>query len=160
MDAIGPSAPQAQAPSGILESTSQVPVPTAPKAICHRLSFLKESAMNQEETMNLPIRYVSITTVPKEYTPHPVLPENQEVDMGTLLSAISSAKSQVSALSPYLFVLFETEKGGAFWQYLDMAGELSRIHFTSSGSYVNATKVTFPNGAYMYRINQVFLQRK
>ena len=49
--------------------------------------------MNQEETMNLPIRYVSITTVPKEYTPHPVLPENQEVDMGTLLSAISSAKS-------------------------------------------------------------------
>ena len=65
--------------------------------------------------MNLPIRYVSITTVPKEYTPHPVLPENQEVDMGTLLSAISSAKSQVSALSPYLFVLFETEKGGAFW---------------------------------------------
>lgn len=113
--------------------------------------------MNQEETMNLPIRYVSITTVPKEYTPHPVLPENQEVDMGTLLSAISSAKSQVSALSPYLFVLFETEKGGAFWQYLDMAGELSRIHFTSSGSYVNATKITFPNGAYMYRINQVFL---
>ena len=116
--------------------------------------------MNQEETMNLPIRYVSITTVPKEYTPHPVLPENQEVDMGTLLSAISSAKSQVSALSPYLFVLFETEKGGAFWQYLDMAGELSRIHFTSSGSYVNATKITFPNGAYMYRINQVFLKRK
>ena len=113
--------------------------------------------MNQEETMNLPIRYVSITTVPKEYTPHPVLPENQEVDMGTLLSAISSAKSQVSALSPYLFVLFETEKGGAFWH---MAGELSRIHFTSSGSYVNATKITFPNGAYMYRINQVFLQRK
>ena len=41
-----------------------------------------------------------------------------------------------------------------------MAGELSRIHFTSSGSYVNATKITFPNGAYMYRINQVFLQRK
>lgn len=116
--------------------------------------------MNQEETMNLPIRYVSITTVPKEYTPHPVLPENQEVDMGTLLSAISSAKSQVSALSPYLFVLFETEKGGAFWQYLDMAGELSRIHFISSSSYVNATKVTFPNSAYMYRINQVFLQRK
>ena len=35
MDAICPSAPQAQAPSGILESTAQVPVPipipTAPK---------------------------------------------------------------------------------------------------------------------------------
>lgn len=27
MDAIGPSAPQAQAPTGILESTAQVPVP-------------------------------------------------------------------------------------------------------------------------------------
>ena len=34
MDAIRPSAPQAQAPSGILESTAQVPVPipTAPQA--------------------------------------------------------------------------------------------------------------------------------
>ena len=33
MDAIGPSAPQAQAPSGILESAAQVPIPipTAPK---------------------------------------------------------------------------------------------------------------------------------
>ncbi len=33
MDAIRSSAPQAQAPSGILESTAQVPVPipTAPK---------------------------------------------------------------------------------------------------------------------------------
>ena len=41
-----------------------------------------------------------------------------------------------------------------------MAGELSRIHFTSTASYVNATKVTFPNGAYMYRINQVFLRRQ
>ena len=116
--------------------------------------------MNQEQTMNLPIRYISITTVPKEYTPHPVLPENREVDMGALLSAMASAKSQVSSLSPYLFVLFETEKGGAFWQYLDMAGELSRIHFTSTASYVNTTKVTFPNGAYMYRINQVFLRRQ
>ena len=33
MDAIRPTAPQAQAPSGILESTAPVPVPipTAPK---------------------------------------------------------------------------------------------------------------------------------
>ena len=35
MDAIGPSAPEAQAPSGILESTAQapvpIPIPTAPK---------------------------------------------------------------------------------------------------------------------------------
>ena len=31
MDAIRPSAPQAQAPSGILESTVPVPIPTAPK---------------------------------------------------------------------------------------------------------------------------------
>ncbi|WP_299145035.1 hypothetical protein [uncultured Dialister sp.] len=114
--------------------------------------------MNQEQTMDLPIRYYSITTVPKEYTPHPVL-SDKEVDMGALLSAMASAKSEVSALSPYLFVLFETEKGGAFWQYLDMAGELSRIHFVSTDSYVNCTKITFPNGAYMYRINQVFLKR-
>ena len=35
MDAICPSAPQAQAPSGILESTAQVlvPIPTAPQAL-------------------------------------------------------------------------------------------------------------------------------
>ena len=35
MDAICPSAPQAQAPSGILESTAQVPVPipTTPQAL-------------------------------------------------------------------------------------------------------------------------------
>lgn len=116
--------------------------------------------MNQEQTMNLPIRYYSITTVPTEYTPQPVLPEGKQVDMGEFLSAMASAKSQVSALSPYLFVLFETENGGAFRQYLDMAGELGRIHFVSSDSYVNATKIIFPNGAYMYRINQVFLKRE
>ena len=28
MDAIGPSAPQAQATTGILESTAQIPIPT------------------------------------------------------------------------------------------------------------------------------------
>ena len=33
MDAICPSAPQAQAPTGILESTAPVPIPTAPKAL-------------------------------------------------------------------------------------------------------------------------------
>ena len=33
MDAICLSAPQAQAPSGIPESTAQVPIPTAPKAL-------------------------------------------------------------------------------------------------------------------------------
>ena len=76
--------------------------------------------MNQEETMNLPIRYVSITTVPKEYTPHPVLPENQEVDMGTLLSAISSATSQVSALSPTFSYSLKQKKAalsGSIWTW-------------------------------------------
>ena len=36
MGAIGPSAPQAQVPTGILESAAQVPVPipTAPKGAC------------------------------------------------------------------------------------------------------------------------------
>ena len=40
MDAICPSAPQAQAPTGILESTAQVPVPipTAPKGLIHKKS--------------------------------------------------------------------------------------------------------------------------
>jgi len=37
MDAICPSAPQAQAPSGILESTAQAPIPTAPQALTSSL---------------------------------------------------------------------------------------------------------------------------
>ena len=46
MDAIGPSAPQAQAPSGILESTAQVPIPipTAPQAPRRRCLYVKNRA--------------------------------------------------------------------------------------------------------------------
>ena len=37
MDAIRPSAPQAQAPSGIPVSTTPVPIPTAPQALTSSL---------------------------------------------------------------------------------------------------------------------------
>ena len=114
---------------------------------------------NKEKNMELYIRYYSITTVPKEYTPHTALPEEKPADTGDFLSALANAKSEVSGLTPYLFVLIETENGGAYWQYIDLAGNLSLIRFTSLESYVDATKVVFPNGAYMYRINRVYLQR-
>ena len=114
---------------------------------------------NKEKNMELYIRYYSITTVPKEYTPHTALPEEKPADMGEFLSAVANAKSEVSGLTPYLFVLIETENGGAYWQYIDLAGNLALIRFTSMESYVDATKAVFPNGAYMYRINRVYLQR-
>ena len=97
--------------------------------------------------LKFPLRYYSFTTVPKEFTPKSSLPD------------ISSAPAEVSALTPYLFVLFETENGAASWQYLDLAGETKRIHFTNEESYVTCEKVTFENGAYMYRLDEVYLKR-
>ena len=115
---------------------------------------------NNEKTMDLPIHYYSFTTVPREYTPRPDLPEDASPDIGEFLSAMASAKSEVSSLTPYLFVLLETEDSRPFWQYMDMAGELGRIRFSSTASYANVTKIIYPSGAYTYRINQVFLRRK
>ena len=55
--------------------------------------------------------------------------------------------------------VIETENGAASWQYLDLAGETKRIHFTNEESYVTCEKVTFENGAYMYRLDEVYLKR-
>lgn len=71
----------------------------------------------------IPLRYYSFTTVPKEFTPKSSLPDGGSIELGEILAGISSAPAEVSALTPYLFVLFETENGAASWQYLDLAGE-------------------------------------
>ena len=81
-----------------------------------------------------PVRYFSIVTVPKEFTHQMSQIENTALSGGASLNhdeivkAISTGKSQLSSLTPYLFVLFEIENGGAYWTYLDLAGELSKIH--------------------------------
>ena len=51
MDAIRPSAPQAQAPTGIRESTAQVPVPipTAPKGAHHSSGPLSETMHSEHD---------------------------------------------------------------------------------------------------------------
>ena len=103
--------------------------------------------------LKFPLRYYSFTTVPKEFTPKSSLPDGGSIELGEILADISSA------LTPYLFVLFETENGAASWQYLDLAGETKRIHFTNEESYVTCEKVTFENGAYMYRLDEVYLKR-
>lgn len=94
-----------------------------------------------------------------EFTPKSSLPDGGSIELGEILADISSAPAEVSALTPYLFVLFETENGAASWQYLDLAGETKRIHFTNEESYVTCEKVTFENGAYMYRLDEVYLKR-
>ena len=116
--------------------------------------------MKQETTYDFPLRYFSVTTVAKEFTPKPDLPDGGAIDIGVLLSAMSEAKSEVSALTPYLFLLFETEEKKPCWQYLDMAGRLSHLHYCDEASHVEVKKITFDNGAYMYRVEEVFLQRK
>lgn len=68
-----------------------------------------------------PIRYFSIVTVPKEFTHQMGQIENTALSGGASLNhdeivkAISTGKSQLSSLTPYLFVLFEIENGGAYW---------------------------------------------
>ena len=73
MDAIGPSAPQAQAPSGIQESTAQVPIPTAPKAALFAFSsknyYTKD---NRKEVL-----FMDTTCMAAGLFPHPpiMIPE-------------------------------------------------------------------------------------
>ena len=114
-----------------------------------------------------PVRYFSIVTVPKEFVHQMPQLESGVLKEGTSLNgeavqkAILEGKSQVSSLSPYLFVLFEVENGAAYWTYMDMAGELSKFRFIDGNeSYVVAEKVAYPNGGYIYRVHQVMISRK
>ena len=118
-------------------------------------------------TTTCPIRYFSIVTVPKEFTHQMGQIENTALSGGAALNhdeivkAISTGKSQLASLTPYLFVLFEIENGGAYWTYLDLAGELSKIHFTDGEtSEIQVEKVTFANGGYMFVMKNVYLKRE
>ena len=114
-----------------------------------------------------PVRYFSIVTVPKEFVHQMPQLESVALQDGASLNgeavrkAILEGKSQVSSLTPYLFVLFEVENGGAYWTYMDMAGELSKIRFIDgTDNFVAAEKVVYPKGGYIYRVHQVMIARK
>ena len=66
----------------------------------------------------------------------------------------------VNSLTPYIFLLLETEEGKPYWQYMEMAGALHMFHFTDEESWVEAEKIIYENGGYMYRIKEIYLQRK
>lgn len=113
-----------------------------------------------------PVRYFSIVTVPKEFVHQLPQIEGKTLESGSslngeaIVNAIQQGKSQVSSLTPYLFVLFEVENGGAYWTYMDMAGELSKIRFIDGNdNYVAAEKVVYGSG-YIYRVHQILLARK
>ncbi len=93
-----------------------------------------------EDIFTFPIRHYSFNTVPKEYTE-------------------KGGKNELSSLTPYLFLLLETEGNKPYWQYIDMAGSLSMIHFTDDESYAKAKKIIFGNGSYMYQIQEIYLKR-
>ena len=66
----------------------------------------------------------------------------------------------VNSLTPYIFLLLETEEGKPYWQYMEMAGALHMFHFTDEESWVEVEKIVYENGGYMYRIKEIYLQRK
>ena len=113
-----------------------------------------------------PVRYFSIVTVPKEFV-HQIpqiegatLTNGASLNGKDMLEIMGQGTSQVSSLTPYLFLLFEVENGGAYWTYMDMAGELSKIRFIDGNeNYVAAEKVVYPNGGYIYRVHQILLAR-
>ena len=113
-----------------------------------------------------PVRYFSMVTVPQEFAwelskvEGKVLENGESLNGKALIEAIKQGKSRAFRLSPYLLLLFEVEGGGAYWTYMDMAGELSKIRFIDgSDNYVAAEKVVYANGGYIYKVHQVLLGR-
>ena len=43
---------------------------------------------------------------------------------------------------------------------MEMAGALHMFNFTDEESWVEAEKIVYENGGYMYRIKEIYLQRK
>lgn len=99
-----------------------------------------------------PIRYYSIVTVPKDFiSQETVIPpgktemteeekENTFRDIENREKEKSTYATVVNSLTPYAFVLIETETGTPYWQYLDLAGSLQKIRFTDEPSYAEAEK--------------------
>ena len=106
-----------------------------------------------------PIRYYSMITVAKDF----ISQANGSLAEGTAdwkaadkelekLKKLSEKHdcyaTVVNSLTPYIFLL------------LEMAGALHMFHFTDEESWVEAEKIIYENGGYMYRIKEIYLQRK
>ena len=118
-----------------------------------------------------PIRYYSMITVAKDFISQAYgsLAEgtadwkaaDKELERLKKLSEKHDCYATVvNSLTPYIFLLLETEEGKPYWQYMEMAGALHMFHFTDEESWVEAEKIIYENGGYMYRIKEIYLQRK
>lgn len=125
----------------------------------------------EKTTERYPIRYYSMITVAKDF----ISQANESLAEGTAdwkaadkelekLKKLSEKHNcyatVVNSLTPYIFLLLETEEGKPYWQYMEMAGALHMFHFTDEESWVEAEKIIYENGGYMYRIKEIYLQRK
>ena len=117
-----------------------------------------------------PIRYYSMITVAKDFISQAngFLAEgtadwkaaDKELEKLKKLSEKHDCYATVvNSLTPYIFLLLETEEGKPYWQYMEMAGALHMFHFTDVASWVEAEKSIYENGGYMYRIKEIYLQR-
>ncbi|MFQ9400845.1 MAG: hypothetical protein ACLR1D_00190 [Dialister sp.] len=94
--------------------------------------------MEEKNMYRCPIRYYSIVTVPKDFiSQETVIPpgktemteeekENTFRDIENREKEKSTYATVVNSLTPYAFVLIETETGAPYWQYLDLAGSLQK----------------------------------
>lgn len=125
----------------------------------------------EKTTERYPIRYYSMIIVAKDF----ISQANGSLAEGTAdwkaadkelekLKKLSEKHNcyatVVNSLTPYIFLLLETEEGKPYWQYMEMAGTLHMFHFTDEESWVEAEKIIYENGGYMYRIKEIYLQRK
>ncbi|MDY6084769.1 MAG: hypothetical protein SPI25_05940 [Dialister sp.] len=115
--------------------------------------------------LRFPIRYYSIVTVPKDFVAEAVgegSKDRESSDVTALLKDLAKRHATYAAvtnsLTPYLFLLLEVDHGGAYWQYIDLAGSLAMIKYTDEDSYVLAEKKTV-QGGIMYQMRQVYLKR-
>lgn len=122
---------------------------------------MADSAPGPKSPDNLflfPIRYYSFTPVAREYQNKPALPDSGSLELSQVLCGLADAKSEISALTPYLFVLFETENGRPCWQYIDLAGNLSLLRFTDEADTVLCEKISVGSG-FCYKVREVRLRR-
>lgn len=118
-----------------------------------------------------PIRYYSMITVAKDFISQANGPlaegaadwkaADKELEKLKKISEKHDCyATMVNSLTPYIFLLLETEEGNPYWQYMEMAGALHIFHFTDEESRVEAEKIIYENSGYMYRIKEIYLQRK
>lgn len=111
--------------------------------------------MNMEKTTErYPIRYYSIITVAKDFISQANGPlaegaadwkaVDKELEKLKKLSEKHDCYATVvNSLTPYIFLLLETEEGKPYWQYMEMAGALHMFNFTDEESWVEAEKIVY-----------------